>query len=97
MTARSPVLPALLVLLLAAPVAQVQAQEEELASPKLRISWSDFKRLYDAHALVLIDVRSGESFEAGHIPGARSIPLPDVEKKITELRRLKKPIVLYCA
>jgi rhodanese-related sulfurtransferase len=75
----------------------VQAQEEELASPELRISWSDFKKLYDARGLVLIDVRSSDSFETGHIPGARTIPLPDVEKKIAELRRLKKPIVFYCA
>ena len=52
-----------------------QAQDDELASPTLRISWADFQKLYDAGGLVLIDVRDGDSFEAGHIPGARSIPL----------------------
>jgi rhodanese-related sulfurtransferase len=94
-TPRSRTLLALLAILFVIPA--VRAQEDELASPKLRISWNDFKKLYDARGLVLIDVRSDESFETGHIPGARSIPLPDVEKKIGELRRLKKPIVLYCA
>jgi rhodanese-related sulfurtransferase len=94
-TPRSRTLATVLAVLLVTPLAR--AQDDELASPTLRISWDDFRKLYDADDLILIDVRSGDSFEAGHIRGARSIPLADVEKKIAELRRLRKPIVLYCA
>jgi 3-mercaptopyruvate sulfurtransferase SseA len=73
------------------------AQEEDIFSPKLRITWDDFKKLYDANKAVVIDVRDEGSFSNGHISGARSIPLDTLEKRIAELRKLKKPIVTYCA
>jgi rhodanese-related sulfurtransferase len=72
-------------------------KDDELASAGLRIAWSDFKPLYDRGDLVLVDVRDALSFESGHIPGARSIPLTDIESRVEDLRRLKKPVVLYCA
>ena len=80
-----------------APPAGAHPQDDELASPALRISWDDFKKIYDAGNVVVIDTRDRASFEAGHIPGARSLPLADVEKSIPRLRRLTKPIVFYCA
>ena len=72
-------------------------QEEDTSSPALRIEWADFKKLYDRQALVLVDVRNAPSFEAGHIPGARSIPLEEIDKQAAALKKLKPPIVLYCA
>jgi 3-mercaptopyruvate sulfurtransferase SseA len=77
--------------------AAAQEPEEDTSSPSLRIDWQAFKKLYDAKAIELIDVRGDVFFESGHIPGARSIPLEQVEKRATQLRRSKKPIVLYCA
>lgn len=78
--------------------AAAQAQhDEELASPKLRIEWAAFKKLYDAKKIEVVDVRGADAFKAGRIPGARSVPLDDVEKRAGELARLKRPIVLYCA
>jgi rhodanese-related sulfurtransferase len=74
-----------------------RAQDDELASPALRIDWPSFKKLYDAGDLVLIDVRDRASYQAGHIPGARSIPLDDIDEHASALKRAKKPIVLYCA
>ena len=73
------------------------AQEEDAASPALRIDWKEFRRLYDAKAIELVDVREPVPFESGHIPGARSIPLGEIEKNVAALRKVKKPIVLYCA
>jgi 3-mercaptopyruvate sulfurtransferase SseA len=73
------------------------AQEGELASPKLRIEWAEFKPLYDAGKVVVVDVRGTDAFEAGHIPAAMSVPLDEVERRAAELKDLKKPIVLYCA
>ena len=72
-----------------------QQQEEDTSSPSLRIDWKGFKKLYDAKAIELIDVRGDVFFESGHIPGARSIPLEQVARH--GARRSKKPIVLYCA
>ena len=72
-------------------------QEEDTSSPSLRIDWAEFKTLFDSQTIELIDVRGDVFFESGHIPGARSIPLDQVEKRVTELGRSKRPIVLYCA
>jgi rhodanese-related sulfurtransferase len=75
----------------------VAMQADDLGSPKLRISFAEFKKLYDEKKAVVIDVRSAEAFEAGHIPGARSVPLDRVQSQIDELRSLNRPIVVYCA
>jgi rhodanese-related sulfurtransferase len=74
-----------------------QAQEEDLSSPALRVEWKEFRKLYDAKAIQVIDVRGDVVFESGHIPGARSIPLDQIGKHAAELRRARKPVVLYCA
>jgi rhodanese-related sulfurtransferase len=79
-------------------VATAAAQQPpELASAKLRVEWTEFKKLYDAKKVVVVDVRSEDVFATGHIPGALSVPLPTVEKRIEDLKKLGKPIVFYCA
>jgi rhodanese-related sulfurtransferase/DNA-binding transcriptional ArsR family regulator len=45
--------------------------------------------------VVVLDVRPAEEFEAGHIPGARSIPIVDLERRLGELPRARE-IVAYC-
>ena len=73
------------------------AQNEDLGSPRLRIEWADFKTRYDEKRIVVIDVRAADAFELGHIPGALSIPLDTLDKRVGDLRKLKKPLVTYCA
>lgn len=46
-------------------------------------------------AVVVLDVRPEEEFAAGHIPGARSIPLPDLEQRLAELSP-EQEFVAYC-
>jgi 3-mercaptopyruvate sulfurtransferase SseA len=82
---------------LAAQNAPPAAQEDELASPKLRIAWADFKPLYDAAKVVVVDVRGEQAYATGHIPGARLVPLEKIESQASELKKLDKPIVLYCS
>jgi 3-mercaptopyruvate sulfurtransferase SseA len=72
-------------------------QDAALDSPKLRVEWTEFKKLYDTNAVVVIDVRGDEAFEQGHIPGARSVPLARVAREAAQLAKLQKPIVTYCA
>jgi len=45
--------------------------------------------------VVVIDVRPGEEFAAGHIEGARSIPLEELERRLAELPR-DQEVVAYC-
>lgn len=46
-------------------------------------------------AVVVIDVRPGDEFEAGHLPYARSLPLSELKKRLKELPK-DKPLVAYC-
>jgi len=43
----------------------------------------------------VIDVRPAEEYRAGHIPGAVSFPLAELERRLAELPR-RKEIVAYC-
>jgi rhodanese-related sulfurtransferase len=45
--------------------------------------------------VVLVDVRPGEEFEAGHIDGARSIPLDELEDRLADLPA-DHEVVAYC-
>lgn len=44
---------------------------------------------------VVLDVRPPEEYEAGHLPGATSIPLSELQRRLSELPRGKE-IVAYC-
>lgn len=45
--------------------------------------------------MVIVDVRPVEEYEAGHLPGAISIPLSELEQRLTELPK-GRDIVTYC-
>lgn len=45
--------------------------------------------------IVVIDVRPAQEYEAGHLPGARSMPLAELEKRLADLPA-DKAIVAYC-
>ena len=45
----------------------------------------------------LIDVRSPAEFAAGHISGARNIPVGEIARRSTEAGSTDRPVVVYCA
>ena len=45
--------------------------------------------------VVLVDVRPSEEFEAGHIEGARSIPIAEFEQRMNELPK-DREVIAYC-
>lgn len=51
-------------------------------------------RLKDGRTVIL-DVRPEEEYRAGHLPGARSIPLDELEERLAELPD-NAPVVAYC-
>ena len=77
--------------------AWMPAFAQDLSSAKLRVQWAEFKKLYDARAAIVVDVRAPESFEAGHIPGALNVPLDQVQRRAAELKKSGKPVLIYCA
>jgi len=48
-----------------------------------------------AGEVTVIDVRPREEYVAGHIPGAISVPLADLPKRLRDLRK-RRDIVAYC-
>ena len=48
-----------------------------------------------AKDVVVLDVRPVDEYASGHIPGSISIPLDELERRLSELPR-KKEIVAYC-
>jgi rhodanese-related sulfurtransferase len=46
-------------------------------------------------AVIVVDVRPPEEYAAGHLPGALSIPLADLERRLSSLPK-RKEVVAYC-
>ena len=46
-------------------------------------------------AVTVLDVRPAEEYRAGHIPGALSIPLKELERRLSDLPR-DREVVAYC-
>jgi rhodanese-related sulfurtransferase len=55
---------------------------------------ADAKQIIDSGSQ-LIDVRTDVEYEAGHIPGARHIPLSDLQREADGLDR-DQPVIIYC-
>jgi|CXWL01.1.fsa_nt_gi 3-mercaptopyruvate sulfurtransferase SseA len=63
-----------------------------------RMSMADFKKMYEAGTVVVVDVRSHDAYLGGHIPGALSIPEPTINPEVAEtLKKMGKPIATYCS
>lgn len=54
------------------------------------------KAIAEVKDLQLIDVRSSEEWQAGHIAGAKHIPITEFESRVSELDK-NKPLMTYCA
>ena len=49
---------------------------------------------YSSTELEILDVRQPREYRKGHLPGAKLIPLPELEKRISELNP-EKPLIVY--
>lgn len=97
-------IPAILALLslAIAPHAFAQAKTgtpAAVAMPKSdRMTMAEFKKLLATNDVVVIDVRSADSYAAGHIPGALSVPEETITPALAEkLKKTAKPIAAYCS
>lgn len=66
---------------------QVSATPPQESSDVLRISIEEAKQAFDNGEAIFVDVRDRESFLAGHISGAISIPLNELPDRSDELSR----------
>ncbi len=51
----------------------------------------------DLKNAVVIDVRTIEEFQMGHVPGSINIPLDSIPDRIAEIKDLKTPLIVCCA
>jgi phage shock protein E len=56
---------------------------------------TDFKALAEAGA-VIIDVRSPQEFDRGHIKGSKNIPVNIIQREVNSLKKLNKPVITVC-
>ena len=59
------------------------------------VSLTELRRLVQGGGVTVLDVRPPEEFVAGHIPGARSVPIAELKRRLRELPR-GRDVVAYC-
>jgi rhodanese-related sulfurtransferase len=83
---------AALVVAIVAIVMEIRAR----AAGFMAIGPQDAVRLMNQNALVL-DLRPAEAFAAGHLAGARNLPMDQLPQAGETLKKYKeKPVVVYC-
>ncbi len=55
----------------------------------------DFKALKDQGAII-IDVRSPQEFDGGHIQGSKNIPVNLIQRELSTIKKWGKPIITVC-
>lgn len=51
----------------------------------------------DNRKIVIVDVRTPQEFETGHVAGSINIPLQEVVQRLDEFKCMNQPIILCCA
>ncbi len=60
-----------------------------------KVGRDELRRRVLSGEVTVLDVRPVEEFEAGHLPGARSIPVDELERRLGELPQGQE-VVAYC-
>ena len=66
-------------------------------TPVASISWEESNQLVADHPageVIFLDVRQPQEYAAGHLPGAKLLPLGELENRLDELAG-GKAIVIY--
>ncbi len=66
---------------------------------RLDLSFREAKKLFMEKSALFIDARSMDEYAEGHIPGARSLPWHDVDRRFIEVMKAIPPdtlIITYC-
>ncbi len=59
------------------------------------VTSKELQKLMKDRAVVVVDVRPVEEFKAGHIPGALSIPVPELKRRMQEIPKSRE-VIAYC-
>jgi len=77
-------------------VGALAVQADDFMSPGM--SAADVKaRLGTPQAPLMVDLRTPPEFAIAHLPGAVNIPLPELEKRVDEVRPVQgRDLLIYC-
>lgn len=59
------------------------------------VSFSELRRLMRDRDVTVLDVRPAEEYKAGHLPGAISIPVPQLKRRLREIPK-NREVIAYC-
>jgi len=59
------------------------------------VSFKELRQLLRDGAVTIVDVRPADEYDAGHIPGALSLPVPELKRRLRELPKGKE-VIAYC-
>lgn len=59
------------------------------------VDLKELRRLVRTGEVTIVDVRPRDEFEAGHIPGALSMPVPELRKRLGEIPKSRE-VIAYC-
>jgi len=59
------------------------------------VSFAELRRLMREGEVTVVDVRPAEEYRAGHIPGALSIPVPELKRRLREIPK-RREVIAYC-
>lgn len=59
------------------------------------VTLKELRRLMREGDVTVVDVRPSEEYEAGHIPGALSVPVPELKRRLREIPKGRE-VIAYC-
>lgn len=59
------------------------------------VTLKEFRRLVRSGEVTVIDVRPRDEYEAGHIPGALSVPVSELPRRLKEIPKSRE-VIAYC-
>jgi rhodanese-related sulfurtransferase/DNA-binding transcriptional ArsR family regulator len=59
------------------------------------VNMGELERRLHAGDVTVLDVRPADEYRAGHIPGAVSMPMSELERRLAEIPR-DRPVIAYC-
>lgn len=56
---------------------------------------TDYKALVQAGAII-IDVRSPQEYDGGHIKGSKNIPVNIIQREVAGIKKMGNPVITVC-